>query len=46
MADKRLFMLSYVQQPPIQEGQGQLFGMSPSQAHKWIHRLHPVWNQA
>jgi hypothetical protein len=29
IADKRLFMLTYVQQNPIQEVQGQLFGMSP-----------------
>jgi Helix-turn-helix of DDE superfamily endonuclease len=46
MADKRLFMLSDLKQHPIQEVQGQLFGMSQSHAHKWIHRLHPVLNHA
>ena len=46
LADKRLFMLPYVTQHPIQEVQGQLFGMSPSHANTWIHVLHPVLNQA
>ena len=46
MADKRLFMLTYVKQNPIQAVQGQLFGMSQSNANKWIHLLHPVLNQA
>src|SRR6266705_1419009 len=46
MADKLLFILTYVKQNPIQEVQGQLFGMSPSNANKWIHLLHPVLNQA
>jgi hypothetical protein len=46
MADKRLFMLTYVKQHPMQEGQGQLFGMSQSHANTWIHGLHPVLNQA
>jgi Helix-turn-helix of DDE superfamily endonuclease len=46
MADKRLFMLTYVKQTPIQEVQGQLLGMSQSNAHKWIHLLHTVLNQA
>ena len=46
LADKRLFMLTYVKQHPIQEVQGQLFGMSQSNANKWIHVLHPVLNQA
>jgi Helix-turn-helix of DDE superfamily endonuclease len=45
-ADKLLFILTYVKQNPIQEVQGQLFGMSQSNAHKWIHLLHPVLNQA
>ena len=45
-ADKRLFILTYVKQNPIQEVQGQLFGMSQSNANKWIHLLHPVLNQA
>jgi hypothetical protein len=46
LADKRLFMLTYVKQHPIQEVQGQLFGMSQSHANTWIHVLHPVLNQA
>jgi hypothetical protein len=46
MADKRLFMLSYLKQNPIQEVQGQLFGMSQSHANTGIHLLHAVLNQA
>jgi hypothetical protein len=46
MADKLLFILSYLKHNPIQELQGQLFGMSQSNANKWIHLLHPVLNQA
>jgi len=46
LADKRLFILTYVKQHPIQEVQGQLFGMSQSHANTWIHVLHPVLNQA
>jgi len=46
IADKLLFILTYVKQNPIQEVQGQLFGMSQSNASKWIHLLHPVLNQA
>jgi hypothetical protein len=46
MADKLLFILTYVKQNPLQEIQGQLFGMSQSNANKWIHLLHPVLNQA
>jgi Helix-turn-helix of DDE superfamily endonuclease len=45
MADKLLFILTYLKQNPIQEVQGQLFGMSQSNANKWIHVLHPVLNQ-
>src|SRR5262245_35778315 len=45
MADKLLFILSYLKQNPIQEVQGQLFGMSQSNANKWIHLLHAVLNQ-
>jgi hypothetical protein len=45
-ADKRLFILTYMKQNPIQEVQGQLFGMSQSNANKWIHLLHPVLNHA
>ena len=46
MADKLLFILTYLKQNPIQEVQGQLFGMSQSNANKWIHLLHAVLNQA
>jgi Helix-turn-helix of DDE superfamily endonuclease len=46
MADKLLFILTYVKQNPIQEVQGQLFGISQSNANKWIHLLHAVLNQA
>jgi len=46
MADKLLFILTYVKQNPIQEVQGQLFGMSQSNANKWLHLLHTVLNQA
>lgn len=45
-ADKQLFILTYVKQNPIQEVQGQLFGMSQSNANKWIHLLQAVLNQA
>jgi len=46
MADKLLFILTYLKQHPIQEVQGQLFRMSQSHANKWIHLLHRVLNQA
>ncbi len=46
MADKLLFILTYLKQNPIQEIRGQLFGMSQSNATKWIHLLHTVLNQA
>ena len=46
MAEKLLFILSYLKHNPIQEMQGQRFGMSQANANKWIHLLHPVLNQA
>ena len=46
MADKLLFILTYLKQNPIQEVQGQLFGMSQSNANKGLHLLHTVLNQA
>jgi hypothetical protein len=46
IADKLLFILTYLKQNTIQEVQGQLFGMSQSNANKWIHLLHVVLNQA
>jgi hypothetical protein len=45
-ADTLLFILTSVKQHPLQEVQGQLFGMSQSNANTWIHLLHPVLNQA
>jgi hypothetical protein len=39
-------MLTYVKQNPIQEVPGQLFGMSQTNANKWIHVLHPVLHHA
>lgn len=46
IAAKLLCMLTSVKQPPIQEVQGQLFGMSQSNANPWIHLLHAGLNQA
>lgn len=46
MEDKLLFILVYLKQYPTQMVQGQLFGLSQSNANKWIHLLHPVLNQA
>src|SRR5262245_35260911 len=46
MADKLFFTLTYLKQNPIPEVQGQLFGMSQSNAHTWVHLLHTVLNQA
>ncbi len=45
-ADRLLFILTYLKQNAIQEVHGQLFGMSQSNANKWIHLLHPVLNHA
>jgi hypothetical protein len=44
MADKRLCILTSVQQHPMQEMQGQLCGMCQSHANKWIPLLHTVLN--
>ena len=46
IADKLLCILPYVQQHPIQQVPGQLFGLSHSHANTWSHLLHPVLNQA
>jgi hypothetical protein len=46
MADTQLFMLTYVKQRPMQEVQGQLCGMSQSNANTWSHLPHAVLNQA
>ncbi len=44
--DKLLFILVYLKQYPTQTVQGQLFGLSQSNANTWIHLLHPILNQA
>ncbi len=44
--DKLLFIVVYLKQYPTQTVQGQLFGISQSNANKWIHLLHPALNQA
>jgi hypothetical protein len=46
MADKLPFILTYLKQNPIQEIQGQPFGMSQANANQWIHLLHSMLNQA
>jgi hypothetical protein len=45
-ADKLLFILVYLKQAPTQTLHGQLFGLSQSNANKWIHLLHRVLNHA
>jgi hypothetical protein len=45
-ADKLLFILTSLQQNPIQAVQGQLLGMSQSNANQWMHLLPPVLNHA
>jgi hypothetical protein len=44
--DKLLFILVYLKQNPTQTLHGYLFGMSQSNANKWIHVLHTVLNRA
>lgn len=44
--DKLLFILVYLKQAPTQTLHGQLFGLSQSNANKWIHLLHRVLNHA
>ena len=46
IADKLLCILTYSKHNPIQEVQGQLLGMSQSNANTWIYLLHAVLNQA
>jgi hypothetical protein len=40
--DKLLFILVYQKAYPLQELLGSLFGLSQSQANRWVHRLLPV----
>lgn len=44
--DKLLFILIYLKQAPTQTLHGQLFGLSQSNANKWIHLLQRVLNHA
>jgi hypothetical protein len=44
--DKLLFILVYLKQHPTQTLHGYLFGMSQSNANKWIQVLHAVLNRA
>lgn len=46
MEDTLLFILVYLKQAPTQTLHGQLFGLSQSNANKWIHLLHAVLNDA
>ena len=46
MEDKLLFILVYLKQAPTQTLHGQLFGLSQSNANKWIHVLHAALNDA
>ena len=46
MEDKLLFILVSLKQAPTQDVQGALFGMYQPEAHRWIHLLHGVVNQA
>jgi hypothetical protein len=41
-ADKLLFILVYQKAYPLQELLGSLFGLSQSQANRWVHRLLPA----
>lgn len=44
--DNLLFILVYLKQAPTQTLHGQLFGLSQSNANKWIHLLQRVLNHA
>ena len=44
--DKLLFILVYHKTYPLQIVQGELFGMSQSQANYWIHVLSPILQKA
>lgn len=46
LEDKLVFILVYLKQASTQEVHGLLFGMSQSKTNVWIHRLHPLLNQA
>src|SRR5215813_7773809 len=44
--DELLFILVYQKAYPLQELLGSLFGLSQSQANRWVHRLLPILVQA
>jgi len=44
--DRLLFILTYLKQNPIQQVQGQLFGMTQSNVSKWVHLLLDILLQA
>jgi hypothetical protein len=44
--DKLLFILVYYKTYPLQVVQGEVFGMSQSQANYWIHVLSPILQKA
>ena len=44
--DRLLFILTYLKQNPIQEVQGQMFGMSQSNVSKWVRLLLEILAQA
>ena len=44
-ADKLFFILTYLRHNPTQTVQGHMFGMSQSNASKWINLLHEVLNR-
>jgi len=46
LEDKLVFILVYLKQASTQEVHGLLFGISQSKTNVWIHRLHPLLNQA
>lgn len=46
LEEKLVFILVYLKQASTQEVHGLLFGMSQSKTNVWIHRLHPLLNQA
>jgi len=46
LENKLLFILTYHKTYPLQVVQGELFGMSQSQANHWIHVLSPILQKA
>src|SRR5256885_7562674 len=44
-ADKLFFILTYLRHNPTQTVHGHMFGMSQSNASKWINMLHEVLNR-